>query len=210
MRKRALLKLGIPALAAFAFISSWARADTIVQTEGTPAPSLSPVLNYDVNFDSIATGTLITATMFAGQGIASITNAGDPLYTFLGTQSPPNYVGTGPDDGWAADITITFGALQNEVGFGDAGPNTTTLSAYGATGALLFTNTFSSATNDYWVLTDNSGANIASIEISSSFIAIDDVQFQNLSTTTPEPGTLLLIGPGLLMLGGFLRRKLAR
>jgi hypothetical protein len=116
-----------------------------------------------------------------------------------GTQSLPNYVGTGPSDGWAADITIAFSSLQSEVGFGDAGPNTTTVTLRDTSNTVLFTNTFSSPTNAYFTFTDLSGANIASIEISSSFIAIDDVQFTNSAVPGPIAGAGL---PGLIFAGG--------
>ncbi len=102
---------------------------------------------------------------------------------------------------------MTFGALQSVVGFGNAGPNTTTLSAFDASHNLLYTNTFSSAINDYWVLTDNTGANISSIEIASSFIAIDDVQFNNNSV--PEPSSLFSLAGMAGFLGLGLRRRFA-
>jgi hypothetical protein len=72
---------------------SQVKADTIMQAQGTPAPALSPILPFDVNFDNVPTGTQITANQFSAQGIASITNTGLPLFTFAGTQSLPNYVG---------------------------------------------------------------------------------------------------------------------
>src|SRR5262249_46623019 len=92
------------------------KAYTIIQAQGTPAPLLSPVLPFDVNFDGVPTGSPIAANQFSAQGIASITNAGPPLFAFAGTQSLPNYIGTGPDHGWAADIMINFSSLQQEVG----------------------------------------------------------------------------------------------
>lgn len=202
MRKSALYWSCTVAVAAVLWGSTNVRADVVALTEGTPAPSLSPTLNFDVNFDSVPTGTLITAGLFSADGISSITNAGDPLYTSGGTQSQPNYVGTGAGDGWAMDTTIVFGTLQSEVGFGAAGPNTIDLTAYGTGGTQLFTESFSSASNDYWVLTDSTGANISSIEISSSFIAIDDVQFNNVGAPpVPEPSPLLLLVTGILAFG---------
>jgi hypothetical protein len=209
MRRFSGIKSGFIALSVCALGSVPGRADTVTLTEGTPAPSLSPVLNYDVNFDSIPTGTLITAGLYASAGIASITNNGLPLYTYPSTQSSPNYVGTGPSDGWAGDITIVFGAFQSVVGFGDAGPNTTTFDAYNSAGTEIFSDTFSSATNDYWVLTDTTGANISSIEVISSFIAIDDVQFDTLSPTTITPEPAYIVPLGTVLLGFvFARRRL--
>ena len=210
MKNRTMLPVFFLAVIGVVLSSATMRADVVTLSTGTPAPSLSPVLNYDVNFDHVATGSLITPTEFASQGIASITNAGSPLYTAAGSQSLPNYVGTLGGDGWAMDTTITFNALQSEVGFGDAGPNNTTLSAYGNLGNLLFTSTFPTA-NAYFVLTDSTAADISSIVISSSFIAIDDVQFNNISSSsaTPEPESLVMVGTGLLGLIGVARRKFA-
>src|SRR5437016_81963 len=96
-------------------VSGHVQADTITQNAGSPAPTLSPVLPFDVNFDSVPTGSPIVANQFAADGIASIANTGLPLFAFNGSQSQPNYVGTGPTDGWAADIRIDFVSLQQTV-----------------------------------------------------------------------------------------------
>ena len=199
-------RIGLLALAVCAF-SSYASAGLVV---GSPSPSLSPVFGTLVNFDDQPTGNLLSPTQYAGVGVASIVDlnsADDPLGYFSGSQSPPNYIGTGPNDGWNADILITLVSATDQIGIGIAGPDTTTLTARDAFGNVIESDVLSVPSNAYYVVQDSSGS-IASLELSSSFIAIDDLQFDPSSVSAPEPGSLGLLAGGvvLIALGRFRHR----
>jgi len=174
--------------------------------QGTPSPNLSPVFGTWVNFDDQPTGNPVNPTQYVGVGVANISDANNQLYYFPSTQSLPNYVGTGPNTGWSMDTTITLALPTNQIGIGIAGPGTVTLTAYDSSGAVVEGSTFAFGSNEYWYFTEGT-YDIQSLRIQSGFIAIDDLQF-NPGTSTPEPGSLMLLGSGVVGLAGFLRRRL--
>jgi hypothetical protein len=166
--------------------------------EGTPSPNLNPVFGTLVNFDDGTTFDPVDPTHYLGVGVASIMDANNQLFYFPSTQSQPNYVGTGPDAGWAMDTTITLVNPTDQIGIGTAGPGEVTLTALDVNGNVLETYTFAFASNDYWYIS-RANSDIMSLEIVSSFIAIDDLQF-NGGVSTPEPGSMFLLVSGLMSL----------
>jgi len=171
---------------------------------GTPSPSLSPVFGTLINFDDMPTYTAVPSNGYVAQGVAAITELGGiPLGYYPGTQSPPNYIGTGSSYGWAGDIQFTFTGLASEVGVGFAGPSTVTYAVYDSSHNLLESNMFSGAANGYYGFQEGT-ADIKYFEVSSSFFALDDLQFK--ASAVPLPASLLLFGPGLAGLAAIRRR----
>jgi hypothetical protein len=170
--------------------------------QGTPSPNLNPVFGTWVNFDDVAAGNPVVSNHYLGVGVASIADANNQLFYFNGTQSQPNYVGTGGGVGWAMDTTISLVNPTNQIGIGLAGPGTVSLTVRDVAGSTIESYTFPFLTNDYYYFTEGT-ADISSLEITSSFIAIDDLQFN----PTPEPSTILMMvgGLGSLALARFRR-----
>src|SRR5271167_585938 len=93
---RSLMKRVIFAVALTIALCSLASASI---NQGTPSPNLSPMFGTWVNFDDVAAGNPVVSNHYFSVGVASIADANNQLFYFNGTQSPPNYVGTGPTTG---------------------------------------------------------------------------------------------------------------
>jgi len=181
---------------------------------GTPSPSLSLTFGTLVNFDDKATGTQVLWNDYVSVGVASITEltgAGQLFARYSGTQSLPNFVGTGPNYdviggpssfGWDGTIQIDMARPASMVGIGIANSRggLETLSVYDSGGSLLEQHTIAIGYNVYPVITRGI-FDISRLVITGDFFAIDDLQFNAI----PAPGALLLgsIGVGLV---GWLRR----
>lgn len=182
-------------------------ADNVVNFTGTPAPSVTPTFGNYINFQSYMGGAMDPNT-YASQGV-TISDTETLYYTPLsGVNSVSTYNlnnGSG-DPTMALNSTFTFTNPMKEIGIGLAqGDATVTL--YGTTDNVLATYNIgdTSGNSIYELFVDQSGADIASMNITSSSNAFDDMQY----TATPEPSTCFLLGTGLLSFGAAIRRKWA-
>lgn len=154
---------------------------------GTPFPALAPLFGTLINFDDQATGTPVLPNDYADEGIASITET-EGVGTFArygGSQSPPNYIGTGFNgdrgdngSGWDGTILIECTGKASQVGIGIAnniaGPET--ISVYDESMVLLESIVVTPGSNVY-VGFDRIGVHdIKFFEINGDFFAIDDLQ----------------------------------
>jgi hypothetical protein len=176
---------------------------------GSPSPGLSPIFGTLINFDDQATGTPVLVGDYVGQGVAAVTEL-EGLGTFAryeGSQSQPNYIGTGPNgerggdanQGWDGTILFQFAGLAARVGIGVAdsqgGPET--INAYGI-GLNLLESFVVPSGFDVYVGFNRPTADIKFFSISGDFFAVDDLQHSADSLTpVPEPATLLLVGATL-------------
>ncbi len=190
-----------------------------LQFTGTPSPSLSPTFGTLIDFDDRATGTLVNFDDYVLYGITSITET-EGLGTFAlysGSQSQPNYLGTGfggergcdADMGWDGTIRIEFTNLASMVGIGVANSQggSEYITAYDSSMNSLETYIVPSGINTYTGIDRQGVFDIAYLEITGDFFAIDDLQF-NSGAPVPEPSTILLVGTGLLGIIGFSRKRL--
>ena len=174
---------------------------------GTPSPSLNPVFGTLINFDDQPTGTPILPGDYAGFGLASITEltVGPPAFArYGGTQSPPNYIGTGVQYGWNGLIRFDLALPASQIGLGvaDSAGGPEFLSVFNSGGTLLESYVLTSGANIYAVIT-RPFYDISRIEIKGEFFAVDDLQFN----TIPAPGAILLGGIGVGVVSWLRRRR---
>ncbi len=194
--------------------SQSAQAATFV---GTPSPNLRPTFGTLINFDDRATGTVINANDYVAQGLASITEttgAGAAFQRRSGSQSSPNYIGTGSgyeiggaNQGWDGTIRFEFANLARKVGIGIAnnrgGPEF--LRIYDASNNLLEPAFQAPNGINVYAGFQRTTYDIKSFEVSGDFFAVDDLQFKQI----PEPLTILC-SLTALGFGALFKRELSK
>lgn len=187
------------------FGSSWCHAAISYGTTAPPAPS--PLFGTWIDFDDQPTGTPILPGDYAAFGVASITEltVGAPDFArYGGSQSQPNYIGTGVQNGWNGVIRIDLARPASQIGLGiaDSAGGPEILSVYNSGGVLLESYVLTPGTNIYAVIT-RPFYDISRIELAGEFFAADDLQFNVI----PAPGAVLLGAVGVGVVGWLRRRR---
>jgi hypothetical protein len=154
---------------------------------GTASPDLEPVFGTLIDFDDYAAGTDVLEDDYAAQGVASITEStGGKLGRYPGSQSLPNYIGTGTGwdiwgqvSGWDGIIQIDLASPASQIGLGVAdgtGELDEILSVYDSWGNLLEEHVLAAGANVYAVITRDA-YDISRIRIAGDYYAVDDLQF---------------------------------
>ncbi len=103
-------------------------------TYGTPATGSGtpdPLFGTLIDFDDVAAGTFVGASDYASLGVVSLTEtsgAGASFMRYVGSQSAPNYIGTGSgydiggssSAGWDGTILFELVGDASRVGIGVA------------------------------------------------------------------------------------------
>ena len=173
---------------------------------GTPSPALNPVFGTLIDFDDQPTGTPILPNDYAAFGLASITElTGAPAFArYGGSQSMPNYIGTGFEYGWNGIIRFDLAKPASQIGIGiaDSAEGPEILSVYNSGGVLLESHVLTPGVNIYAVITRPT-YDISRIELAGEFFAADDLQFNVI----PAPGAILLGAIGVSLVGWLRRRR---
>ena len=173
---------------------------------GTPSPALNPVFGTLIDFDDQPTGTPILPGDYAAFGLASITElTGAPAFArYGGSQSMPNYIGTGFEYGWNGIIRFDLAKPASQIGIGiaDSAEGPEILSVYNSGGVLLESHVLTPGVNIYAVITRPT-YDISRIELAGEFFAADDLQFNVI----PAPGAILLGAIGVSLVGWLRRRR---
>jgi hypothetical protein len=173
---------------------------------GTPSPALNPVFGTLIDFDDQPTGTPVLPNDYMAFGVAIMEyTVPMPFFArYAGTQSPPNYIGTGPEFGWNGDIWIVLAEPASQIGIGiaDSAGGPETLSVFNSAGVLLESHVLTPGMNIYAVITRPT-YDISHIRIEGEFFAVDDLQFNVI----PAPGAVLLGTIGVGVVGWMRRRK---
>lgn len=159
--------------------------------EGTPSPALDPTFGTLVNFDDQATGTAVGSADYVFVGVTSIAETEGLGFfgRYGGSQSSPNYIGTGLGGdrgdnglGWDGTIVIDLLCPANKIGLGFANgvAGSETLTIYDAYGAVLGSAGVPAGGNTYFGF-DSTTFDIMTIEATGDFFAIDDLQFNSPS-----------------------------
>jgi hypothetical protein len=184
---RNLLTILVALVVTVAFCAS--PADAAI-SYGTPSPSLSPTFGTLVDFDDLPSGFPVLEDDYVGVGVASITEttgAGLAFARYPGSQSQPNYIGTGidyeiggADQGWDGTIQIDLAFPSSQIGLGVANGRggSETIAVYDSDGALLESHTVDPNINVYAVIT-RAAYEISRIELTGDYFAADDLQFDS-------------------------------
>ena len=146
-------------------------------------------------------------TDYAAFGLAGIQEltVGHPDFArYAGSQSQPNYIGTGVQNGWNGIIKFHLAKPASQIGLGvaDSAGGPEFLSVYNSGGALLESYQLTPGANIYAVITRPT-YDISYITLTGEFFAADDLQFNAI----PAPGAILLGSIGVSFVGWLRRRR---
>ena len=173
-----------------------------------------------VNFDNLNNGDVIT-NQYAGVTFSSTT--GNVNYVTAQSQyqsTPPNFLCSGPASGGidcAQETFLNFSSPVNGLNFDGMGVNDIGVEAQIDVWTNgVFNSTVQVIGNAQGLAPDHidlSGfSNITEIRIynivDGGGIGWDTFQYTQGQGTTPEPGTLIMFGSGIIGLAGMLRRKI--
>lgn len=214
--------VGLLACFAFALASaSFVEASTIyVQTTPSGATTIPGLVGSTViDFESTTHGTYTTLTL---SGVTFTPDAGNLMwvdgayaggFNNFGSQSLHNNY----DSQSFNTLNINFNGTTSGFGFFWGASDTAwVLTAYDSSHSPIESFTlpithFSNA-GDFVGLLDPGIASATLAGIGSDYIFVDNFEFNggSSSTTVPEPGSLSLLGTGLLAIVGVVRRRFAR
>jgi len=213
-KKNLLSRLVAVVVALFAF--QFAAASTIyVQTTPLGATQIPGLVGSTViDFESPAAGTYTTLTL---SGVTFTPDAGNLMwvdgayigqYNNFGAQSLHNNY----DPQSFNTLTINFNGITSGFGFfWGASDSQWVLTAYDASSnpieSFALPITRSSNAGDFVGLLDPGIAWATLAGTGTDYVFIDNLEFNPTGTSTPEPGSLLLLGSAVLGLGGVIRRK---
>lgn len=182
---------------------------------------------YHLGGNTVRFGTNFSGQTVSGGGVRTLTGAPTGPLTLVYDVDNPTFIandGANPTSPtlsgtplFNGPISVMFdtpvAAVGLSGGYFDA-IGATTIEAYGADGGILGSITNSQTGIEFYGLFDNGGANIAGISFyitgnEPAGFVIDNFTFGNADVIrgVPEPGTLLLLGSGLLGLAGLRRRS---
>ena len=189
---------------------------------------------------SLVTSPQPVTSFLGNSALIGNTNGGQFLtvqesYTWLGNFDYGEYLAwTGNPNfgiGSGGPFAIVLANPASSIGIGIQadlfGGFTAKISLFNTGGVLIYSNTFSGVSNGseagdnlFVGLGDLTGVNIGAIVIStdsgannpmfSNDFAVNDPSFTYAPIPTPEPGSLMLLGSGLLGVAGLVRRKMGR
>jgi hypothetical protein len=167
--------------------------------------------SWTINFEQYAAYTQIS-NQYAAEGVV-FTNALQLTAPYYDYFDYPPHSGSGVitnDPGASITASFTGPALIYNVSGWYTDADGITVRAYSAGNVLLETVNGAGVIGSSSEFVLSSGTAIAYITITDDDGNSDSETIDDLSFSTPEPGTLVLMGTGILALAWFMRRRFAR